>query len=76
MIINVTSSIIKMPQDYTFSFWFLYLEGDLTVDPLRSYNYDILKAFGRISVQIKRPAKNQKHLIYLQEMSQSFANTM
>ncbi len=42
----------KLPVDFTFSFWTIFIE-DFS-DKYKTYNYDLINAFGRIFVQAKR----------------------
>jgi hypothetical protein len=79
--INVTPGVAALPEDFTFAFWFMYVEPDLTVDRYRAFNYEVVNAFGRVKVGMTRPGNVVQHRVGVevvqntQGVAENFLNT-
>jgi hypothetical protein len=60
----------------------MYLEPDLAVDRHRTFNYEVINAFGRVKVIITRPAIGAQHRVGVevvensQGLAENFLNTV
>jgi hypothetical protein len=49
----------------------MYLEPDLTVDRSRTFNYEVINAFGRVKVKITRPVNGAQHRVGVEVIENS-----